>query len=214
MICLQCCGYDDFFNAKLAGRELKRYRRRGPLGSTRRLIDALRARGVQGATLLDIGGGIGAIQHELVEAGVAEALDVDGSAAYLDAARDEAQRRGHAERVRFRLADFVEVADEIEAADIVTLDRVICCYPEMPALVTRSAARARRLYGLVYPRPTWPMRVAVPVMNLWSRLRRCAMRVYLHDLAEVDRLVCAAGLVLELRDHTWLWEIVLYRRVT
>src|SRR5215218_3543976 len=91
-----CCsqGLDEAFGDRTARRDLKRYRRKGPSKSTRRLLAALRSHGVQGASLLDIGGGVGAIQHELLEAGVSRAFAADASAAYLRAAREEAQRRG------------------------------------------------------------------------------------------------------------------------
>ncbi|UCC73007.1 MAG: methyltransferase domain-containing protein [Gemmatimonadota bacterium] len=82
---------------------------------------------MEGATLLDIGGGVGVIQHELLDAGARGATGVEAVPRYLAAARGEAERRGHAERVDLVLGDFVELAGAIEPADMVTLDRVICC---------------------------------------------------------------------------------------
>jgi magnesium-protoporphyrin O-methyltransferase len=212
MICAHCCGLDTFFNDKLATRELGRYQRRGPIRSTRRLIEAIQAEGARGATLLDIGGGIGAIQHELMRAGAEAATDVDASAAYLAAARRQAEQEGYAGRARYLCADFVDVAGEVGAADIVTLDRVICCYPDMTGLVRLSAARARRLYGLVYPRRTWPVKVLLALFNAVRRLRRCPMRVYLHPPAEVHRWLRAEGLLLHRLERTPFWEIALFRR--
>src|SRR6266508_4007771 len=118
MDCCQCRGMESQFDRGEAERKLRAYRRGGPVLSTR--------------TLLDIGGGVGAIQHELLKAGAARATDVDASNAYLDAARAEAARQGHADRATFHHGDFVALADAIAPADIVTLDRVICCYHDMP----------------------------------------------------------------------------------
>jgi 2-polyprenyl-3-methyl-5-hydroxy-6-metoxy-1,4-benzoquinol methylase len=132
--------------------ELHTYLHRGPARTTRLLLDVLRAEGVEATILLDIGGGVGAIQLEMLVAGVRSATDVDASGAYLEIAREEAQRRGYGDRLTYRHGDFVELAQEIEPADIVTLDRVVCCYHNMPALVGASSAKARQLYGLVYPR--------------------------------------------------------------
>ncbi len=212
MICPQCCGFDEFFNAKMASRQLKRYRRKGPVRSTRLLIEALLAEGVGGTSLIDIGGGIGAIQHELIRAGARRAVDVDGSRAYIDAARREARRQGHADRVQFHLGDFVDLADRIEPADIVTLDRVVCCYPDMQTLLDRSTARARRLCGLVFPRRNWIMKLALPLLNTLNRLRRCPMRLYLHPPAEIDRVIREAGLGLRCKQKTLLWEVAVYAR--
>ncbi|MDH5588764.1 MAG: class I SAM-dependent methyltransferase, partial [Gemmatimonadota bacterium] len=158
MACRQCEGIEAFFDDGVARRELRRYRRKGVGGTTRILLEALRSpsagTGVAGRSFLDIGGGVGAIQHELMAAGATHGTHADASPAYLDAARSEGERRGHADRVRYVLGDFVDVADDIEPADVVTLDRVVCCYPDMPALVDASASRALESYGLVFPRVT------------------------------------------------------------
>ena len=120
-----CEGVEAFFNRRVAARQLEQYRRRGPTRSTRLLIEALEAQGVEGSTLLDIGGGVGALQHELLKAGAARAVSVDASAAYLDAAKQEAERLGLAPQVTYHHGDFVALAESQEPADVVTLDRVI-----------------------------------------------------------------------------------------
>jgi 2-polyprenyl-3-methyl-5-hydroxy-6-metoxy-1,4-benzoquinol methylase len=109
---------------------LRKYREKGPIPSTKALIDALIAEGVEGATVLDIGGGIGAVQHELLAAGAAHVTSVDASVSYLEAAREEASRRGVEDRVTYRHGDFVELAESVPPADVVTLDRVLNVYPE------------------------------------------------------------------------------------
>ncbi|MGZ8690915.1 MAG: class I SAM-dependent methyltransferase, partial [Aeromicrobium sp.] len=45
-------------------------------------------------TVLDIGGGVGAVHHELLHSGAATAVDVDASRAYIAVAREEAERQG------------------------------------------------------------------------------------------------------------------------
>jgi magnesium-protoporphyrin O-methyltransferase len=91
-------------------------------------------------TLLDIGGGLGGIQHALLAGGVVQATYVDASSAYMKAAREEAIRREIDEQITFLHGDFVDLAEEIPSAEIVTLDRVVCCYDDMQALVRLSAA--------------------------------------------------------------------------
>src|SRR3989304_4688720 len=100
MSCAQCQGIERMFDRRAAERELRQYRAAGPGGTTRLLIDALKAEGVAGLTLLDIGGGVGAIQHELLRAGARSATAVDASSAYLDAARAEGARLGAGGRAR------------------------------------------------------------------------------------------------------------------
>jgi 2-polyprenyl-3-methyl-5-hydroxy-6-metoxy-1,4-benzoquinol methylase len=203
------------FGERTAARDLKRYRRRGPSKPTRVLLDALRARGVQGASVLDIGGGVGAIQHELLDAGAEAATGVDASPAYLKAAGEEARRRGHADRVNHREGDFVALADRVAPADVVTLDRVICCYPDMDALVGRSAERARRLYGLVYPRDAWWTRLAFRCVNLGLRTARREFRVFVHHTEAVDAVATARGLTRGLqRTAGPVWQVAVYERTS
>lgn len=118
MTSCQCQGIEQCFNPRLVTQELDRYRKKGASKSTRRLIAALEAQGVTGMTLLDIGGGVGAIPHALLQDGVSTVTAVDASTAYLNAARDEAQRRGLSERIQFEHGNFVDLAPGIAPADI------------------------------------------------------------------------------------------------
>ena len=174
----------------------------------------IQARGVRGATVLDIGAGIGVIDHELMRAGVGHAVLVDASPPSLEAARSEARRRGHLDRIDFVDGDFVARAPTIDAADIVTLDRVVCCYPDMDALVGLSAARARSLYGLVLPRDRAIVRWGLRLANVWFRLRGFAYRSFVHSNARVDAVVAEAGLRPVREERTFVWRVVLYERGT
>lgn len=216
---MDCCTpggdprYDQQFNPRHAADKLRAYRRNGPAATTRLLIDALAEGGVAGLTVLDIGGGVGAVHHELLNAGAARAVDVDAAGAYLETAREEAERQGHADRVRYVGGDFVKVADEVEPADIVALDRVICCYPDVTALVVRSSALARRRYGLVYPRDTWLARLGIAVENLGHRLSGSAFRAYVHRTSEVEAILAARGFVARARSANLIWQMAVYERV-
>ena len=212
MNCCQCQGIEDLFNEKSVQRELADYRKKGPSGTTRVLLGALEARGVRGRTLIDIGGGVGAIQHALLRAGAASALDVDASRAYINAARAESARLGYAERTAFWHGNFVDLAPQIEPADIVTLDRVLCCFPDVESMVKRSAERARRLYGLVYPRDTWLARAAVAVMNGFLRLQGSKFRTYVHPSQWVEEIVTQAGLKRVFTGGTFIWQVIVYER--
>ena len=212
MNCCQCEGIDGVFNAKVAARDLKAYRKKGPRKATRMLIDALKAEDIEGMTLLDIGGGVGAIQHELLQDGVSSATNVDASRAYLQTAREEAQRRGHEDRVTYHFGDFVELAPDIEHADVVTLDAVICCYHDMEALVGLSSQRARKLYGYVYPRDTWWMRIVSAAENFYRWATRSSFRAYLHPTKAIEAVVRSNGLKRRFYHKTILWQVAVYGR--
>ncbi|MCG6989421.1 MAG: class I SAM-dependent methyltransferase [Gemmatimonadetes bacterium] len=212
MSCTQCRGIVQEFNSSVARRELRRYRRRGPRGTTRTLLDLLRGEGVRGRTFLDVGGGVGVIQHELMASGASSGVDVDASPAYLAACRDEAAKRGYVQRIRYLQGDLIDVASSVDAADIVTLDRVLCCYPDMPTLVDASASRARRIYGLVIPRESRFMRFAVRAVNLIQTLRRRPFRLFLHASTDIDARVAAYGLDKRYHGQTIFWQVLLYTR--
>ena len=210
--CPHCQGADRLFNHRLAAADLRHYQRHGPAGTTRQLLEALTAAGVAGQTLLDIGGGIGVIQHELRAAGVTEITSVDASRAYLALARQEAERRGYAADARYVHGDFVAVADRVEAADIVTLDRVVCCYPHMEALMDHAAAKAGRYLGLVYPRDGWWLKLGAKILNLYPWLRGDAFRTFVHPTAAVEGVAAANGLRKTVHHDGPLWQVVVFAR--
>jgi len=205
--------YGSFYNDKRAASDLHKFRKKGPIPSTRALIEALKAERVQGATLLDIGGGIGAIQHELIDAGLAHVTFVEASEPYLDAARKESQRRGHDGRITFLHGDFVGLADSIAPAKIVTLDRVINVYPEWERLTDLAAARAECLFGLVYPRDTRRVRLVIFAMNLLLRLLRQPVRASVRPHDVIERIALENGLSSRLsRSVGPAWQVAVFRR--
>ena len=218
MSCAQCAGIEHQFDQREARKKLRRLRRRGPDKTTRLLIEELRAAlstsDVHDAALLDIGAGLGAIHHELLDGRVSRAIHVDASRAQLAAAKEETERRGHSSRVEFVFGDFVALADTIRSADVVTLDRVICCFDDMHGLVRQSARKAARFYGAVYPRQGAFMRVGIAAVNLIQRLKRTTFRVFLHDPAAIDAELRAAGLERRSRRQTLGWEVVVYARAS
>lgn len=213
MSCPQCQGIENLFDKGVAQDDLKSYHRKGPSKQTRLLLDFIRASGVDGLRLLDIGGGVGVIQHELFKAGIGSAVDVDASSAYMAVAREEAQRQGYADRVQYLHGDFTELAPQVEQADIVTLDRVICCYPDMHALVGLSSARAGKVYALVFPRDSWWMKIGRYALNFTMWLQRSSFRFFVHPSSEVDAIVRKNGLEQRFRRNAGLvWQIVVYAR--
>ena len=212
MTCCHCQGVQQMFDDKMARRQLKHYRRKGPAKATRQLLEAVTAAGVGGHTFIDIGGGIGAIQHDLMDRGAVGGTSADASPAYLAAARAEAEVRGYADRVRYIGGDFVERADELEPADIVTLDRVVCCYPDMPAMLGSAAPLARRTLGLIIPRGTRFIRAGVGLVNFIQRLRRHPFRVFVHDPDEVEAVLEGHGMSRRHLREGMVWRVMVFGR--
>jgi magnesium-protoporphyrin O-methyltransferase len=210
----RCCGQDfeRIFDAREAERDLRSWQQDGLPNSTAELITALRAGGVEDARLVDIGAGVGMVHLELLSAGAASALDVDASSAYLATARAEAERRGVADRVSYRHGDVVDMAQDLPPADVVTLDRVICCYPDLPALLAAALSPRPRLIGIVHPTDAWWVRSSASVLNRLSWLLRRRGDFHIHRQAEVDRLIGDAGFEQLYRGGSRVWRVAVYER--
>lgn len=161
---------------------------------------------------MDIGGGVGAIQHELLEDVAARAIHVDTSSPYLREARAESARRDHSARVTFIHADFTDVEAGLPMADIVTLDRVVCCYPDFRSLLTAAESKNRRVLAMTYPRETWYTRVALRLDNALQVLRRNPFRGYLHPVREMDALLQDRGMPRVFLKRLFIWELAVYTR--
>jgi magnesium-protoporphyrin O-methyltransferase len=210
-----CCDEDLYrigYDGLHAAEDLARWEGHGPAAPTRELIEVLESQGIDGSTVIDVGAGIGLVHLALLEAGASRAIDVDASREYLAAAREQARRRGLAERVDHRHGDIVELAGELPPADIVTLDSVICCYPYLEPLLLAATAPRPRLLGLTFPDDSWWMRLAMRLYNVRSSLLRLPDHYYIHRFARVDRLLRQEGYVGIHRGGIRRWRVVVYRR--
>ena len=202
-----CCArdYEKVFGRKTADRDARRFRKRGLRGSAKALAEL--AGDVRGDTVLEVGGGVGAIEIELLEAGATRATNVELAATYEDAAGALLAERGLSGRVDRRIGDFVSEADAVEPADVVVMHRVVCCYPDVDALVGVAARHARKRMVLTYPQERGVLRAAVSLVNAIMRVSGSTFQVYLHP---VDRIAAAAGAngltLSERRRHGFVWE--------
>lgn len=201
------------FTDKKAAEELKNYLAKGPGPTTRLLVDGIAETGVLSATLLDLGAGIGALTFTLLERGVTSAVAVDASSAYLRVAQKQAEQRGHTHAVRFIHADFVEAAPLLEPASIVTLDRVVCCYPSCERLLRAALEHADRCFALSYPRDVWYARLGILLENLQRRLKRSSFRAFVHPAVQIEGAIERAGFRLFTRRRTWMWSADVYERI-
>ena len=208
-----CCEMENnTFGEDEAKANLKDYRKRGPANQTKLILEAVRSLGLKDASLLDIGGGIGTIHHELLKDVASQATHVDASSAYLKIATEEAKRLGHSEQVKFVHADFTDVAAELPQVDVVTLDRVVCCYPNFRALLKAASSKSRTAIALTYPREAWYIKAVMSIMNFFQRLRNDPFRVFVHPVAEMESLLNGEGLKKISVRRLFVWEMALYKR--
>lgn len=209
-----CCrpeSYGAFFSEKGARRALKRYRGRGLDGLSARIAAVVREHGVEGATVLEVGGGIGALEVELLQAGAERATNVELSPEYEEAAAELARERGVERQLERRVGDFVGQPDVAEA-DAVVMNRVVCCYPDYEALLGTAADRARSLLVFSFPRERAVVRTAFALMNLWLRLSRSDFRGFIHPVRAMLEVAQSRGLTPVVQHRGFFWQLAALER--
>lgn len=210
----ECCnpsGYRKFFNQKEAQKSLRNYERKGIDGMTRAMIDYMISRGMQDRSVLEAGGGIGAVQIELLKAGASRAVNVELSGGYEDAATGLLEREDLSERVQREIGDFTQLAGRFEADDVV-MNRVICCYPFMERLMNAALSSSRRFVGATFPRDHLGSRVMVGVGNTYCRIRGVDFRSYIHPPDEIVATAERGGFEVGFSDRDFIWNAVVFEK--
>jgi hypothetical protein len=211
-----CCspsGYRWAFSENRAWREARRYERRGLEPTSRRIVECLTAQDVEGLTLLEVGGGVGAVQIELLKAGVAQAVSVELTPTYEKAAGELLRASGFKDRVERKVMDFVQAAEDVEGADIVVMNRVLCCYPDMPALAGAAATHARQVLVLTFPRRTWWTRLGLSLANLVLRMTRRGFQIFVHRPEQILATAEDRGLKATVDRAGIFWQMIALRRI-
>jgi magnesium-protoporphyrin O-methyltransferase len=212
--CCPAAGCQAMFTPRRARRDLKRYRRKGLDAIERGLVTSVPGGDLEGARVLEIGGGIGALTAELLAAGASRGEVVELVAAYEPYAQQLAEEHGIANRSVFRVADVFAQPAAISAATVVVLNRVVCCSPDGVALTGVAARLAERLLLLSFPRDRWFVRMLAGAVNVGQRLLGRSFRVFLHPPAALHAAARAEGLHAAAAGRDAAWEFVVFRRAT
>jgi 16S rRNA G966 N2-methylase RsmD len=210
-----CCnarGCDGLFTARMAKRAADRYRKKGLDKTAKRMLSFLEGQGIEGATVLEIGGGVGEVQIELLKRGAAHSLNLELSPGYDEEAMRlvrEAALEGRAER---RLHDIAADPDAVEPADVVVLHRVVCCYPDYERLLGAAADHAGRLLVFSYPPRNAVSRLMLGAENLLLRLRRKEFRAFAHPPTRMLGVVEERGLRRAYARRPVVWQIAGFER--
>ena len=210
-----CCspkGYRWVFSERSARGEAKRYRRKGLDSTSRRIVDFIKRQGVESRTVLEVGGGIGAIQIELLKAGAAHATSIELTPTYEEVAAGLVKEAGFTDRIDRKVMDFVDASTQLEAADVVIMNRVICCYPDMPRLAGAAAERTRELLVMSYPRETWWTKIGLKLGNSALRATRREFQVFLHPPREIIAVTEGHGLRTVLNQTGAFWTVAALSR--
>lgn len=206
-----CCtpkGYRWVFSERSARSQANRYRRRGLDGPSQRIVDYLKTQGVEGRTLLEVGGGIGAVQLELLKAGAARATSIELTPTYESVASELIAEAGLTGRVERRVMDFAQTSGEVDGADIVIMNRVVCCYPDMPLLTGAAADHAARTLVMTFPKYSWWTRAGLGAGNVMLWLMRRQFHIFVHRPSAIIATSRSHGLHPVLDDSGFLWKLV------
>lgn len=200
------------FGPDTARQNLDSYRKKGLGDLSRRMVDAAVATGLDGARVLDIGGGIGAVQVELLMAGAERGEIVELVSAYEEPAYELARERGLEGRVSYRVADILESPGAVEPADVVVMNRVVCCSPDGIDLAAAAARLTRRTLVLSFPRDVVWARAGVRILNAGLWLMRRSFRTFVHPTATLLEAAEGEGLRVVERGNDALWEFAALTR--
>ncbi len=195
-----------------ARRYRKRFEKRGFEGSQHQLLEGLTRAGFQAASVLEIGSGVGHLQQTLLERGAATGVGVELAPRMIEEARRWADERGLAARTKYIEGDFMALSATIDAAEVVVLDKVVCCYPDADGLVHRSLGKSTRVYALTYPRNVWYVRLAVAVGAALMKVIGSDFRPYVHDPQRIQEWIADDGLVPCYQAMTPVWLTQVYVR--
>jgi 16S rRNA G966 N2-methylase RsmD len=210
-----CCdrdAYDEVFGDRFARRLARRFRKRGLDRTRRRLVDFLTAHGIEDATVLEIGGGVGELHVELLRRGARAATNLEISQSYEEPAAQLLDESGVRDRVTRRFLDIASAPEEVARADVVLLHRVVCCYPDYERLLAAAAGHAQRLLVFSHPPRNPVSRLSFGFDNLVRRLRRNDFRAFVHPPKAMLAVVESNGMVLRYRHRGLAWTVVGFER--
>lgn len=204
-------GCAEIFGDRVARREAKHFRKRGLPARAQRLLDALAARvPLHGLSAIEVGAGVGGFTISMLERGIEKATIIDAAPAYVEAAQALASERGVHDALTVRVGDFAE-DEPTEAADVVVMDRVVCCYPSWRGLLEQATRTASSAIALSYPRKRWSNSFGTRMVNLLMWIRRSPFRVFVHPPRTMRAFLESRGFSAEVVGSTAFWELVVAR---
>ena len=213
---MSCCCPHSKSGGRLFSFFARSYRRRftkkGFEPSQQQLIQGLEQAGFKNATLLEVGSGVGYMHQVLLEKGAKSAVGIDLAPDMLKEAQQWADEKGLTDRVQYIQGDFIELLDQVEAAEVTILDKVVCCYPHSELLVNSSTKRTNRVYALTYPRNRWFIKVAIEIMAFFLKLGGSDFRAFVHNPDDIERWILEAGFKKTYQAQTFIWLSQIYTK--
>lgn len=209
-----CCNhqYHHSFGMKKAQKEMEHYFRKGPKKSTRWLLEPMLERVQQDDSVLDIGGGVGALLMELQKQGIGMSYYVDISENYSAVFQHEVSNQSLSNSIHIHTGDFTEKHHLIPQTDIVALDKVLCCYQDFKHLLSLSLQKARRVIAYTVPDDVWWVRYIHQIETTLKRRFTKHLITYIHPVDKMESLVIAEGFRKVFQKKHTGWLTVVFNR--
>lgn len=204
-----CCGPGDcekVFTARYARRKARELRTTGLDDTAAQMAEFLLGQGIEGASILEIGGGVGGFHTELLRRGAARATNIELSGSYESEAAQLLAELQLGDRVSRRLGDIVTDSEAAAPADVVLLHRVVCCYPDFEGLLGAAADHARRMVVFSFPRRNILTRVQTSIENAGYALRRRRFRTFVHSPDAMADVLRRHGHTVVHTGRSGMWE--------
>ncbi|MDH3307751.1 MAG: methyltransferase [Acidimicrobiia bacterium] len=210
-----CCYPDEYgkiFSAREAEKDRKRYLAEGLRGSQAAMADLITAQGIEGASVLEVGGGVGALHVDLLIRGAGSAVNVELTDVWSPAATALLEATRMQDRVERHSGDFVDKHADLPPADVVLLHRVVCCYPHWTAMLDAGASKATRVIGMTFPRDTVGARLVTRTGNALLRWRHRSFQVFIHPVDAMLGRLSSSGFEMVAERSGPIWRTVVFAR--
>jgi len=207
-----CCGADLFFDKKTAEKEYRQYQKKGPSRVTAKIIQQLENQNVQGKSMVDVGGGIGALQWWFLKNGGAQTSDIDASSGYLKQAQEHAIENGWKDKAHFVQGDCLDSFNEIDDPEFITLDKVVCCYPNYKEILEATCEKSKSHISLSYPMDGLISETIRLIGDLYFRIMKNPYRPYVHSVKKIRNVFTSKGYQRIAYDLAFPWHVETYVR--
>ena len=185
---MACCtleGTDKLFSRQ-ADRYARKFRKKGLDRAQRAIMRALEQRGLRGRSVLEVGCGVGGLILSLLRKGGSSGFGIEVSQGMVARAKEFAREFGVSDLVTYVQGDFASLEVDVPMADIVVLDKVLCCYPDPEVLIERSSAKAEIFYAVSYPRDALVARLYFTATERMGTMLKWSFHPFYHKPAPSD----------------------------
>ena len=208
-----CCGADLFFDKKTSDKKYKIYLKKGPSRVTAKMIEQLEKQEVEGKSMIDIGGGIGALQWWFLGVGGHATIGIDASSGYLKQAEEHSKTKGWETKSEFILGDCVEIYPQIESAEFITLDKVVCCYPNYKEILEATCDKATKAISLSYPMDGFISEAIRKMGDFFMSFKNNPFRPFIHSVKDIRLVFEQKGYKRVAHNLAFPWHVETYEKI-